>query len=65
MLNLVQRFIIGWFRSDDKVDGTSLGLTSAQLANMPEEDIVKFTESTKTRRILEVQSDLFQKGRDR
>jgi hypothetical protein len=55
---------IGWFRSDDKVDGTSLGLTSAQLANMPEEDIAKFTDNTKTRRILEVQSDLFQKGRD-
>jgi hypothetical protein len=56
---------IGWFRSDNKVDGTSLGLTSAQLANMPEEDIAKFTDNTKTRRILEVQSDLFQKGRDR
>ena len=56
---------IGWFRSDDKVDGTSLGLTPAQLANMPEEDIAQFTDNTKTRRILEVQSDLFQKGRDR
>jgi hypothetical protein len=56
---------IGWFRSDDKVDGSSLGLTSAQLANMPEEDIAKFTNATKTRRILEVQSDLFQKGRDK
>jgi hypothetical protein len=55
---------IGWFRSDDKLDGVSLGLTSAQLLNMPEEDIAKFTKNTKTRRILEVQSDLFQKSRN-
>ena len=47
---------IGWFRSDDKSEGSSF-------EGGPED----WTEgeSTKTRRILEVQSDLFQKGRDK
>ena len=56
---------IGWFRSDDKVNSTSLGLTPSQLANMPNDDIAKFSSTTNTRRILELQSDLFQKGRDK
>ena len=63
---------IGWFRSDDK----SVGETSSvkEQVVMHEGvpvwtgkmvDISKGGTPTKTRRILEVQSDLFQKGRDK
>jgi len=68
---------IGWFRSDEKVleDGTELekefqeALKDGRIDRENYDDIVrnkykKFTPA-KTRRILEVQSDLFQKGRDR
>ena len=62
---------IGWFRSDEKViggeniypddwEGDSVIQTGVR--NLPVANIGG--EQTKTRRILEVQSDLFQKGRD-
>ena len=60
---------IGWFRSDETRDGAPIGLEDYQqeiydeTGELPPVDI-KFTQS-KTRRILEVQSDLFQKGRKR
>ena len=47
---------IGWFRSDVATEDNSIYTESSYQEN--------FTP-TKTRRILEVQSDLFQKGRDR
>jgi hypothetical protein len=47
---------IGWFRSDDKTDNYN----EEQGIYVGEGDII-----TKTRRILEIQSDLFQKGRNR
>jgi hypothetical protein len=59
---------IGWFRSDETRDGAPIGLEDYQqeiydeTGELPPVDI-KFTQG-KTRRILEVQSDLFQKGRD-
>jgi hypothetical protein len=58
---------IGWFRSDDKTELTgNITESNRKAANAfdlePEPD-EKVT--TKTRRILEVQSDLFQKGRDK
>jgi predicted NAD-dependent protein-ADP-ribosyltransferase YbiA (DUF1768 family) len=55
---------IGWFRSDEQV-------TNGQVYQQEEDDygpsIIQTYDGTptKTRRILEVQSDLFQKGRDR
>lgn len=54
---------IGWFRSDDKapiVEGFTENKEAP--AERGREDAV-FKEEPKTRRILEVQSDLFQKGR--
>jgi hypothetical protein len=61
---------IGWFRSDDKAVVTSpedveddIDLWTAKEVNG--KVIVPTNKATKTRRILEVQSDLFQKGRDK
>src|SRR6187402_2157939 len=56
---------IGWFRSDE--------LTSADVNNRIErgepmnvfDELAKSADELKTRRILELQSDLFQKGRDK
>ena len=58
---------IGWFRSDDLAQES--GIETVGYWNPDIEDVVYDKEpwakgSTKTRRILEVQSDLFQKGRD-
>lgn len=54
---------IGWFRSDDKRTDTGSGkMVSDRAGGLVQEGQV--TDS-KTRRILEVQSDLFQKGRNR
>ena len=63
---------IGWFRSDEKVESGTYFTTNEVIAGY-EDDLMSngFTEfktfgtPTKTRRILEVQSDLFQKGRDK
>ena len=59
---------IGWFRSDDKAEKS--GVENKGYWNPNTEEVEYDNEmwaegSTKTRRILEVQSDLFQKGRDR
>jgi hypothetical protein len=62
---------IGWFRSDDKnalteksyVDADPDSLTPDEF-KLAQADFSASRTSTKTRRILEVQSDLFQKGRD-
>lgn len=58
---------IGWFRSDDKTLKESKEIPYSEAADAfdnvgKKEDTYSFT---KARRILEVQSDLFQKGRDR
>jgi len=71
---------IGWFRSDDKIDNktTDLDLKNIYIKEGYDEEMsfdsfklyyyekeeINPTTNTKTRRILEVQSDLFQKGRD-
>lgn len=62
---------IGWFRSDDKVSEQKKEFSDLLNQNKIE-DAAKLDElrktkdlPTKTRRILEVQSDLFQKGRDK
>lgn len=65
---------IGWFRSDDKMseqDTRTLDKKVSELSDVgvSESDIeggfrLEKGEGSKTRRILEVQSDLFQKGRD-
>ena len=57
---------IGWFRGDDRMlnrDERTVP-NSWTSVNNPNNVVEKGT-STKTRRILEVQSDLFQKGRDK
>jgi hypothetical protein len=62
---------IGWFRSDDVLDKSGTPITKntinhPELGEMEVDDYVVYPEqNTKTRRILEVQSDLFQKGRDK
>jgi len=63
---------IGWFRSDDKNTLNKKSLVEADPDTLtPEEfeearaDFTASRTSTKIRRILEVQSDLFQKGRDK
>ena len=66
---------IGWFRSDDKLDNAKTAFdlgadefieTEAGQRMDPKNYTVAETGTpTKTRRILEVQSDLFQKGRDK
>ena len=56
--------MLGWFRSDEQ----RIGGTSFEEVDAVTSQVVKTThtgELTKTRRILEVQSDLFQKGRDK
>jgi hypothetical protein len=69
---------IGWFRSDDEIKNVTTEIIPSDkiVPAMPgmedlipatkAKDIVNVTgfDKTKTRRILEVQSDLFQKGRD-
>ena len=58
---------IGWFRSDDKTIGEGnevKRIIHPELGEVDNEVIIKGIP-TKTRRILEVQSDLFQKGRDK
>ena len=51
---------IGWFRSDDSVSKESWE------NSVPGREVERVeSDKTKTRRILEVQSDLFQKGRDK
>ena len=62
---------IGWFRSDDKVSEQKKEFSDLLNKNRIEDadklDELRKTKDlpTKTRRILEVQSDLFQKGRDK
>jgi hypothetical protein len=61
---------IGWFRSDKRVIEQGdyifddIDTLSPEEFEIAKEDFKK-RETTKTRRILEVQSDLFQKGRDK
>lgn len=60
---------IGWFRSDDR--RYTEEIETEELENDEDETSIKIVKSypeiggPKTRRILEVQSDLFQKGRDK
>lgn len=60
---------IGWFRSDDKMLVEDTGEIDEPYYNDEEGWVYDNTKkkhiATKTRRILEVQSDLFQKGRDK
>lgn len=67
---------IGWFRSDDKLDNSKIEINERPILGYDEygnqfEGALKTYQDTvggiitKTRRILEVQSDLFQKGRDK
>ena len=54
---------IGWFRSDDQIKGGTFypgGVFEGEMIGA----ITEGGSKTKNRRILEVQSDLFQKGRD-
>lgn len=61
---------IGWFRSDQsisKADNTELYIkksTGPDFDFMPIDDVTRSEYKGKTRRILELQSDLFQKGRN-
>jgi len=54
---------IGWFRSDDEIYRTKPLPNETVREEMEREEKEKLS-ALKTRRILEVQSDLFQKGRD-
>lgn len=56
---------IGWFRSDIKADGRVEIEQKPSWSSTGGKAVKKEGILTKTRRILEVQSDLFQKGRDR
>lgn len=60
---------IGWFRSDDRMKSEKFIVKSRDIVTgeLVEEEINSLgsIDNSKTRRILEVQSDLFQKGRDR
>ena len=59
---------IGWFRSDKKVDNATITVDEEPDFSTGEPKTKRNTIGgvlTKTRRILEVQSDLFQKGRDK
>lgn len=57
---------IGWFRSDDKIaEDYSQDEQYLQQVERNEFDGLEILTPTKTRRILELQSDLFQKGRDK
>jgi LysM repeat protein len=53
---------IGWFRSDDRTKGGKYYKEFLEASGIENPTITDL--SSKTRRILEVQSDLFQKGRD-
>lgn len=53
---------IGWFRSDDEIDMNRVKERRDEDFFTPDKELYK---SSKTRRILEVQSDLFQKGREK
>jgi len=53
---------IGWFRSDDRTKGGKYYKEFLEASGIENPTITGL--SSKTRRILEVQSDLFQKGRD-
>src|SRR5690606_13642252 len=59
---------IGWFRSDDKTITKKLvnkaAIDAFGLEDENESSILKEVGTSNTRRILEIQSDLFQKGRD-
>ena len=55
---------IGWFRSDDRSINADYSIPQHLVDMGIEPEPIKGT-STKTRRILELQSDLFQKGRDK
>ena len=57
---------IGWFRSDEQVEGGKYEKGKIDRVS-PDGTLITniIGEPTKTRRILEVQSDLFQKGRDK
>lgn len=55
---------IGWFRSDDKGKSIPTGPKQYDGAGGLIQPRLNIAETPKTRRILEVQSDLFQKGRD-
>lgn len=60
---------VGWFRSDEQVEIRTAKLENsdypAGFEDIGGKLISKGGISTKTRRILEIQSDLFQKGRDK
>jgi hypothetical protein len=61
---------IGWFRSDDKAgsfyeDSSEIDLGGQKIQLEGGIRTTDKVDDTKTRRILEVQSDLFQKGRDK
>ena len=63
---------IGWFRSDDQVIGGEIREVPIEFRDMvPDEPGTNLNQmigdfsKTKTRRILEMQSDLFQKGREK
>src|SRR5690606_40564329 len=59
---------IGWIRSDDKTITKKLvnkaAIDAFGLEDENESSILKEVGTSNTRRILEIQSDLFQKGRD-
>lgn len=55
---------IGWFRSDEKAE-TYYDSNIRQYLQKPVEIGSNKIETSKTRRVLEIQSDLFQKGRDK
>ncbi len=54
---------IGWFRSDIKIEGIDTTTSSGRQLPLPEGET--WDQYQRTRRILEIQSDLFQKGRDK
>jgi len=56
---------IGWFRSDDKAEGGNYDKPQSMPDYLDDTDFIVEGTPTRTRRILEVQSDLFQKGRDK
>jgi len=55
---------IGWFRSDEKISKEAEYVEKLEDEYLPFPMKTKEVEGSKTRRILEIQSDLFQKGRD-
>jgi polyhydroxyalkanoate synthesis regulator phasin len=55
---------IGWFRSDDAADLSKFSKQTLEEIAKYEKGVFDPSDATKTRRILELQSDLFQKGRN-